>query len=106
MPCSVPFLGTSVGFALSRGAIEIFLIFTALGLGLALPYLLVAAVPRLVAWLPRPGPWMVWPRRFLGLLLAAEGAWLVSVLAAQVGALAAALVARRRLALALHGPRG
>src|SRR3546814_13762669 len=48
-PCSAPFLGTSVGFALSRGAIEIFLIFTALGLGLALPYLLVAAVPRLVA---------------------------------------------------------
>src|SRR3546814_18184213 len=57
-PCSAPFLGTSVGFALSRGAIEIFLIFTALGLGLALPYLLVAAVPRPVAWLPRPGPWV------------------------------------------------
>jgi suppressor for copper-sensitivity B len=43
-PCSAPFLGTSVGFALSRGAVEIFLIFTALGVGLALPYLLVAAL--------------------------------------------------------------
>ena len=68
-PCSAPFLGTSVGFALSRGALEIYLIFAVLGLGLALPYLLVAAAPRLVAWLPRPGPWMVVMRRILGLLL-------------------------------------
>src|SRR3546814_1741943 len=70
-PCSAPFLGTSLGFALSRGAFEIFLIFTALGFGLALPYLLVPWLPRLVAWLPRPGRWMLWLRRVLGLLLAA-----------------------------------
>jgi suppressor for copper-sensitivity B len=92
-PCSAPFLGTSVGFALSRGALEIFLIFTVLGLGLALPYLLVAAAPRLVAWLPRPGAWMVWLRRVLGLLLAATAVWLLTVLAAQVGVTAAAVMA-------------
>jgi suppressor for copper-sensitivity B len=42
-PCSAPFLGTAVGFALARGPLEILAVFTALGLGLALPYLLVAA---------------------------------------------------------------
>jgi len=100
-PCSAPFLGTSVGFALSRGAFEIFLIFTTLGLGLALPYLLVAAAPRLVAWLPRPGAWMVWLRRLLGLLLAATAVWLISVLAAQVGVLGASLTAGLLLGLGL-----
>lgn len=100
-PCSAPFLGASVGFALSRGAFEIFLIFTTLGLGLALPYLLVAAAPRLVAWLPRPGAWMVWLRRLLGLLLAATAVWLISVLAAQVGILGASLTAGLLLGLGL-----
>ena len=53
-PCSAPFLGTAIGFALARGPGEILLIFTALGLGLALPYLAVAALPGLAARLPRP----------------------------------------------------
>lgn len=88
-PCSAPFLGTSVGFALSRGAWEIYLIFTALGIGLALPYLLVAAVPGLASWLPRPGQWMITLRRILGLLLAGTAVWLLSVLAVQVGMVAA-----------------
>lgn len=107
-PCSAPFLGTSLGFALSRGAFEIFLIFTALGFGLALPYLLVAWLPRLVAWLPRPGRWMLRLRRVLGLLLAATAVWLLTVLAAQVGGLAAALTASLLLGLGLVlwvGPR-
>ncbi len=100
-PCSAPFLGTSVGFALARGALEIYLIFTALGLGLALPYLLVAAAPRLVAWLPHPGHWMVTLRRVLGLLLAGTAVWLLSVLAAQVGLLAAVLTGALLLGLGL-----
>ena len=57
-PCSAPFLGTALGFALARGPSEILMIFTALGIGLALPYLLIAANPRLIGWLPRPGGWM------------------------------------------------
>ena len=84
-PCSAPFLGTAVGFALSRGAAEITLIFAMLGLGLALPYLAIAAVPALAARLPRPGPWMVILRRILGLALAGTALWLLSVLATQVG---------------------
>jgi suppressor for copper-sensitivity B len=90
-PCSAPFVGTAVGFALSRGPVEIVWIFAALGLGLAFPYLLVAAVPRLAGFLPKPGRWMLWLRRLLGLLLAGTAAWLVAVLAEEVGTNLAAL---------------
>jgi suppressor for copper-sensitivity B len=90
-PCSAPFLGTAVGFALSRGPSEILMVFAALGLGLALPYLLVAAAPGLATRLPRPGRWMIRLRAILGLALAATAFWLATVLAAQAG-MAAALV--------------
>ena len=98
-PCSAPFLGTAVGFALARGASEIFLIFAVLGLGLALPYLLVAAVPGLAVRLPRPGAWMVTVRRILGVALLATTLWLLSVLAAQIGTLAAGVTGVLLLAI-------
>ncbi|MCA3262959.1 MAG: thioredoxin family protein [Telmatospirillum sp.] len=97
-PCSAPFVGTAVGFALAQGPVEIFAIFIALGLGLAAPYLAVAAAPGLAQVLPRPGRWMGVLRAVLGLALVGTAAWLASVLAAQLG-LAAALA----LALALVG---
>ena len=84
-PCSAPFLGTAVGFALSRGPVEILTIFFVLGLGLALPYLLVAALPGLATRLPRPGIWMVWLRYILGFALVATAVWLITVLWAQLG---------------------
>ena len=92
-PCSAPFLGVAVGFALARGAGEIYLVFAALGLGLALPYLLVAALPGLASRLPRPGAWMTHLRRLLGLALAGTAVWILTVLAAQVGPQLAALSA-------------
>src|SRR3546814_828642 len=82
-PCTAPFLGTAVGFALARGAPEIYAVFAALGTGLAAPYLLVAAVPRLATALPRPGRWMVTLRHLLGLALAGTALWLLTVLEAQ-----------------------
>lgn len=100
-PCSAPFLGTAVGFALSRAAPEIFAIFTALGLGLALPYLLVAAFPALARSLPRPGHWMVTLKRLLSLALALAALWLLSVLAAQVSVAAATIVGGLMIALAV-----
>ncbi len=100
-PCSAPFLGTAVGFALSRGPAEILLVFSALGLGLALPYLLVAAVPRLATALPRPGPWMIVLRRILALALLATALWLASIIAAQIGFLPALLLTAALLALVL-----
>jgi suppressor for copper-sensitivity B len=92
-PCTAPFLGTAVGFALSRGPLEIAVVMLAVGSGLALPYLVVAAVPELVSWLPRPGRWMVVLRRVLALALAATVAWLLSVLYSLIGTDAVAGVA-------------
>jgi suppressor for copper-sensitivity B len=85
-------LGTAVGFALARGAGEILLIFTALGVGLALPYLSVAAYPGLATRLPRPGHWMVTLRRLLALALAGTALWLLTILETEAG-LGAALLA-------------
>jgi suppressor for copper-sensitivity B len=84
-PCTAPFLGTAVGFALAHGTIEIFAIFAMLGVGMSLPYLLVAVWPRLAQSLPRPGAWMIKARAFLGVLLLATGGWLLSVLAVVLG---------------------
>jgi suppressor for copper-sensitivity B len=75
------------------------LIFAVLGLGLALPYLLVAAAPGLAAHLPRPGAWMVTVRRILGVALLATTLWLLSVLAAQTGTLAAIVTGAVLLAI-------
>jgi suppressor for copper-sensitivity B len=84
-PCSAPFLGTAVSFALARGPAEILAVFAVLGIGLSLPYLLVAAVPTLATRLPRPGRWMVVLRRVLGFALAGTALWLLSVLSVQLG---------------------
>lgn len=100
-PCSAPFVGTAVTFALSRGAGEIFMIFGALGVGLALPYLFIAIFPGIAGLLPRPGVWMIWLRRVLGLLLAGTAAWLLTILAAQLSAIALALVVAGIVLLAL-----
>ena len=91
-PCSAPFLGPAVGFALARGPGEILAVFVALGLGLAAPYLAVAALPGLATRLPRPGRWMIRLKQVMGFALIATAAWLVSVLAAQIG-VASALAA-------------
>ncbi len=100
-PCSAPFLGTAVGFALARGPMEIIAVFAALGTGLALPYLVVAAFPGIARHLPRPGRWMDIVRVVLGFALAGTAGWLISVLVAQSGALAAAAVAALMLGCAL-----
>ncbi|WP_193184400.1 protein-disulfide reductase DsbD family protein [Nisaea sediminum] len=92
-PCSAPFLGTAVGFALSRGSAEILTVFAVMGLGLAAPYLLVALVPGLARALPKPGPWMVWFRRILALALFATALWLFTVFTASAAPLDAALLA-------------
>ncbi|MBT6093481.1 MAG: hypothetical protein HOH04_01275 [Rhodospirillaceae bacterium] len=84
-PCTAPFLGTAVGFALAGSVVDIVAVFAALGVGLSLPYLAVAAMPGLATWLPRPGSWMVKLKAVLGLLLAGTGVWLLYVLAGVAG---------------------
>ncbi|MEE2002500.1 protein-disulfide reductase DsbD family protein [Alkalimonas sp. MEB108] len=79
-PCTAPFLGTAVAFALSADIITIVLIFTALGIGMALPWLLLAALPQLAAWLPKPGRWMLWVKPFFAVMMFATSLWLLSLL--------------------------
>jgi thiol:disulfide interchange protein len=79
-PCSAPFLGTAVGFALTGAAVWIFPVFAAIGVGLALPLALVGANPRWVRWLPRPGAWMQELRVWLGFGLMATVVWLAWIL--------------------------
>ena len=98
--CSAPFVGTAIGFALARAPVDIALVFGALGFGMAVPFLAVAALPGVVVCLPRPGRWMVWLERVLGLALLGTAAWLLSVLALEVG-FQIALTAGAMLALFL-----
>jgi thiol:disulfide interchange protein DsbD len=78
-PCSAPFLGTAVGFAFASPPLVGAAIFLAVGLGLALPYLAIAAVPAWGRWLPRPGTWMLQLRRLLGFAVLATVVWLLSI---------------------------
>ena len=105
-PCTAPFLGTAVGFALAAGPREILIIFAALGFGMTLPYLAVALWPRLATALPKPGSWMVHLRHLLGWALALTAIWLAWVLAAQISERGALIVTLCMLSilglLALH----
>jgi suppressor for copper-sensitivity B len=84
--CSAPFVGTAIGFALARGPADIALVFSALGVGMAGPFLAVAAFPAFIAYLPGPGRWMIRLERVLGVALIGTAAWLLSVLAVEAGA--------------------
>ena len=84
-PCSAPFLGTAVGFALAGSSFDIIWIFTLLGVGLAIPYLAIALQPRLAHALPKPGRWMSVVKAVLGLALVGTAIWLLSILAVQIG---------------------
>lgn len=83
-PCSAPMLGPAVGFALSQSAPAIFAMFTAVGLGMAAPYLALAVFPQSVSWLPKPGVWMDTLRGVMGFMLAATAVLLFSVLGRQL----------------------
>ncbi len=84
-PCTGPFMGAALGAAASLPAASAMVIFLGLGLGLALPFLLLAASPRLASWLPRPGAWMESLRQFLAFPLFATVIWLLWVLGRLVG---------------------
>jgi thiol:disulfide interchange protein len=105
-PCTAPFMGASLGFAIGLPAAQALLIFAVLGLGMALPYLLASWVPAVARLLPRPGAWMDTFRRAMAFPMFATVAWLVWVLGQQsgidgAGALLALLVALAMVVWAL-----
>lgn len=82
-PCSAPFLAPALGAALSLSAFESFLVFTAIAVGLALPYLLLSIFPAAIKMLPRPGAWMETFKQLMAFPLYATVGWLLWVLAGQ-----------------------
>ena len=84
-PCTAPFMGASLGLAVTLPAAQALAVFAALGLGLALPYLAASFVPAVASALPRPGPWMQTFRRLMAFPMFATVVWLVWVLGQQTG---------------------
>jgi len=84
-PCSAPILGAATAYAFGAPTPVLFAIFTLIGLGLALPFLVIAFVPAAFKLLPRPGTWMDGFKQLLGFSLIVTTVWLVDVLMAQIG---------------------
>jgi thiol:disulfide interchange protein/DsbC/DsbD-like thiol-disulfide interchange protein len=84
-PCTAPFMGAALGFALTLSAAGSLLIFTALAVGMAAPYVVLSLAPALLRYLPRPGAWMQTFRQALSFPLFATAAWLVWVFGHQAG---------------------
>ena len=84
-PCTAPFLGTALGFAFTQSAAIILAMFMAIAAGMSAPYLLLSAQPAWLRFLPRPGPWMLHVKQFMGFLLLATLLFLLYVVGAQRG---------------------
>jgi thiol:disulfide interchange protein len=84
-PCTAPFLGTALGFAFSQSPAVILAMFFAIAAGMSAPYLLLSAQPAWLRFLPKPGPWMLHVKQFMGFLLLATLLFLLYVLGAQRG---------------------
>ena len=101
-PCTAPFMGAALGYALSQTAAVTFAVFTALALGLAAPYVLLTLQPAWTRILPRPGPWMEVLKQAVSIPIFGTVIWLAWVIANAYGAavLAALLVSFLLLAIA------
>jgi thiol:disulfide interchange protein len=82
-PCSAPFMGSAVGFALTQTPFVVFLIFTMIAVGLALPYLLISFIPEIGRYLPKPGVWMETFKELMSFLIFGTVIWLAWVLSLQ-----------------------
>ena len=100
-PCTAPFMGSAIAFAFAAPLWVAFLIFLALGLGLALPFLLIGFVPAIARALPRPGRWMETLKQALAFPMYLTAVWLLWVLTKQRGADATALVLAGSVLLAM-----
>ena len=83
-PCTAPFLGTALGFAFSQPPLFILSSFTAIGIGFALPFILIGIWPKLIQSLPKPGPWMDTFKEIMGFLLFGTVLYLFSSLRFQI----------------------
>lgn len=100
-PCTAPFMGVAIGYALVQPVYVSLSVFLALGFGLALPYLILASFPRTRSWLPQPGDWMIKFKEFLAFPMLATVAWLVWVLSFQANSYGVLVVLMGLVVLAM-----
>ncbi len=91
-PCTAPFMGAALGYALTQPALLSMLVFTALGVGVATPYVLLSFNPAWLRALPRPGAWMETLKQFMAFPMFATALWLVWVFGLQTGINGAAML--------------
>ncbi|HET6970233.1 MAG TPA: thioredoxin family protein, partial [Phenylobacterium sp.] len=102
-PCTAPFMGPALGWALTQPPAAALVVFLFLGIGFALPFVAVAFIPGLIERLPRPGPWMEVFRKALAFPMYGAVVWLVWVLTVQVGPDAVPRILGAAIVLALAG---
>lgn len=102
-PCTGPMLGPALGFAMTLPAVKALMIFTMMGLGMAFPYLLFSAFPKMVRILPKPGNWMITFKQLMGFLMMGTVVWLVWVFGAQTDNMATFVLLTALLFLAIGG---
>lgn len=83
-PCTAPFMGAALGYALTASIRESIFVFLALGLGMSLPWLVLSLFPVLTAWMPKPGAWMNVFRKLIAIPMLLTMIWLLWVLSQQV----------------------
>lgn len=91
-PCTAPFLSVSVAFALTQGWLMILMIYMFLGLGMSCPYIILAFKPQYLRFIPKPGEWMVYLKKFFGILLVGTAVWLLYILSFQISIRALSLL--------------
>lgn len=79
-PCTAPFMGAAIGFALTQSNYSIFIVFLGLGLGMSFPFLIMSLFPSLSKYLPRPGVWMIYFKKIMGMMLLLTVVWLLWIL--------------------------
>ena len=100
-PCTAPFMGAALGYALVQPAMIGLMVFTSLAVGLALPFAVLASAPRLLRFLPRPGPWLETLKQLFAFPLYATVVWLLWVYGQQVGIDALAVLLLAMIVLAI-----
>ncbi|KAA3617065.1 MAG: DUF255 domain-containing protein [Calditrichaeota bacterium] len=102
-PCTAPFMGSALGFSLTQPEWISMLVFTFLALGMAFPYVILASMPSLLKFIPKPGRWMESMKEFMGFLLLATVLWLLWVLGLQAGSNMVIVVLGALLLLGIAG---
>ena len=100
-PCTAPFMGSALGFALSQPVWAALVVFFFLGFGMAFPFLIISSIPALLKYVPKPGRWMQSLEQFMGFLLVATVVWLLWVLGIQTGTNALTIVLLNLLIVSL-----